>query len=167
MPDDFYFEWNAKVREVYRTVVAECDPDEGVKLDEAKGVAAERIRSLVATGELRIPVDFAIRSALAKADENDGKIADRVIARMIRGEDALDFEDDPALDCVVVLGDGLRKPLRYVKREDLLAMDSLRYKNMRAQIAAYDEWRETYERALSAVIKHGTFGAAVESGEFA
>lgn len=166
MPEDFYFDWNHKVREVYRQVVGESDPEDGVKLADARAGAASRLRELIEAGELTIPVDFAITAALAQADKSDGKVVDKIIARMMRGEDAFDIEDDPALDCVVIVEARVRKPLRHIKSHDLLAMDALRYRNMRAATVAYDEWRETYERALAAVIKYGSFGEAVESGEF-
>lgn len=164
MPD--INEWDIEVLSIYRDVIGQCDPDEGTTKGEAKMIAARRVRDLVEAGELEVPVDLAISASIDRADSHDGGVADKVIARTMRGEDALGLEDDPNLDVVVVLGEGRRKPLRYVNRDDLLSMDALRYRNMRAAATAYDEWRETFEQALAAIIAHGTFGDAAESGAF-
>lgn len=160
-------EWDAQVLAIYREVIADSDPDEGTTKGEAKMIAARRIRDLVDAGRLDVPVDLAITASIDRADSHDGGVADRVIAKMLRGEEALGLDDDPNLELVVVLGQGRRKPLRHVNRDDLLAMDRLRYQNMRAAAASYDEWREVYEQALVALLDYGTFGVAAESGAFA
>lgn len=160
---DFYFEWNHAVRQEWRDVIA-ASPD-GTTLAEAREVASERLRDMVDRGELKIPVDSAILAALKDADKTDNRQADKMLGRVLNGEQALDMDGDSGLDVVVALGDGLRKTLRHINYHDLLLMDQLRYRNMRASVDAYDEWRSKYEAVMAPVMKHGSVGAAVASGE--
>lgn len=133
---------------------------------EVKWAAADLIRAEVESGALSVPLDLAISSSLDKADDHDGGMADKVISRILKGEAALSFDDDPSLDLVVVLGAGQRKPLRNIGPDDLKIMDSLRYRNLRNASISYDQWRETYEHAITALSGHATFGAASEAGAF-
>lgn len=166
MPDEFFYDWDAKVRDVYREVIAACDPTDGTTKADAKTIAATRIRALIDAGELKVPVDTAVNAAIDKADASDSGSADKVMARAMRGEDALDLDNDPGLDVVVALGEGKRKPLRFILPVDLMEMDRLRYRNVSVVNVAYTAWREDYDRALPAVTSYGSFGAAVESGAF-
>lgn len=163
---DYYYEFSHRVLIEYRQVIAEMEGDEGVSRAEAKSVAAERIRALVDDDEIKIPVDAAIMGALDEADRRDNGQADKVLERIIKGEDALDFDGDPALSVVVALGAGRRKTLRSITEDDMQAMDQNKYKNMRAAANAYDDWRNVYDRAVGPVKARGSLGAAVEAGDF-
>jgi len=156
----------AVVAAAYRAVVAEADEYEGTTKSEAQQEAVARLRQMVDSGELSIPVDFALYRAVDRADESDGKSADKVIKRIVLGQPALDLDADAYLDTVVVLGDGLRKPLRNVREADLRLMDNNRYRSVRDQMNAYDDWRVVYEAALDAVVRFGTLAAAVDAGAF-
>lgn len=160
------FEWDATVTRVYQQVVAEADPDEGTTTAEAFKEAAARIQVMVDSGELFVDVSQAIKAALRRADETQGRAADRVIKRLATGQEPLGLDDDPALDFVVVLGDGKRKPWRHVTESDLRDMDRLRYQNYRKQMLAYDEWRESFDRVLPTVAQYRTVGNAVAAGAF-
>jgi len=78
----------------------------------------------------------------------------------------------PELDRPVRLGDGKRKLLRDLTTDDLRNMDRDRWRESRKEAGfhnaaqAYDDWRTTFELAMAGVVKHGSFGAAVESGAF-
>jgi len=166
MSEDFFYDWDIKVREVYREVIAACDPTDGTTKADAKLVAAQRIRAHIDAGDLKVPIDTAINAAIDKADAADSGSADKVMARSMRDEDALDLDNDPGMDVVVALGEGKRKPLRFILLVDLMEMDRLRYRNVSVVNIAYTAWREDYDRALPAVTLFGSFGAAVESGAF-
>ncbi len=167
MPDDFYYEWDHRVTLEWRAVIREMEDVDGAAKQEAKPVAAGRLRALIDAGELKIPVDTAINSALEAADKRDTGSADRVIRRALNGEDALSLDGDPGLDVVVALGNGVRKSLGATTADDWLVMDSLKYANMRAAADAYDEWRPDFERVRAALMRYRTFGAAYAAGEFA
>lgn len=154
-----------RVTEVYRAVVSEADPTDGTTKLEAQLEAITRLRDMVEGGDLAIPLDFALRRAVDRVDESDGKKADKVIESYVHGQPALDIEDD-SLDTVVVLGYGKRKPLRHLRDEDLRDMDANRFQNLRNAQNAYAEWRDIYEPTLRAVVRYGTFGAAVCRGAF-
>ena len=156
-------EFLGRVADVYRTVVAESDPDEGTTKAEALAEAVLRLRDMVDAGDLHIPLDFALRRAVDRVDELDGRGADRSLARVMAGQLALDGTD---LDVVVILGEGRRKPLRHIGDADLRAMDATRYRNLRNAQEAYSQWRDVYEPALAAAAIHGTIGAAFDSGAF-
>ena len=61
------------VADVYRSVVAESDPAEGTTISEAKSESVARLRDMVDGGDLTIPLDFALRHAIDRVDERDGR----------------------------------------------------------------------------------------------
>lgn len=166
MPEDFYYEWTHRVRAIWREVISESDPQEGTTKAEAREVAAERIRELIDSGDLKIPVDTAINAAIDKADTDDGKATDRVLRALIDGTWCMEYEDDPILDYVVKLGAGKRKPWRHVDKDDLVEIEQARYRNLRNAQNAYDEFRGYYDQALPVLMQHATLGAAAQSGAF-
>ena len=151
------------VADVYRSVVAEADPDEGTTIAAAKVESVARLRDMVDGGDITIPLDFALRHAIDRVDERDGKAADKELKQALTGQGRLDL-DGGHLDTVVVLGNGRRKPLRNLREADVESMDQERYKNLRNAQNAYDDWRITYELARAAVRKYGSIGAAVAAG---
>lgn len=166
MPDDFYYEWTAAVRDIWRQVIAEADPTEGTTKGAAREIAAERIRELVSSGDLKIPVDTAINAAIDKADTDDGKATDRALRAIVTGTDAFAMDDDPILDFVVKLGAGKRKPWRNVNQADLIEMEQARYRNLHNAQAAYHEFRGYYDLAFPVLGEFSTLGDAVASGAF-
>lgn len=165
-PEDVLYDWQHEVLAVYREVVAAADPETGVRRQDAYATASERLLDMEARGELKIPPHEAIRAALRQADSADGARADAVLKVALEGQDAFGLEGDPILDVVVVLGDGLRKPWRYVTRDDLMEMDRVRYRNVKSVNNAYDDWRTRFEPTLAALVRHTTFGEAVAAGAF-
>lgn len=166
MPDDFYYEWTDKVRAIWREVISEADPLAGTTKGEAREIASERIRALVDSGDLKIPVDTAINAAIEKADSEDGKATDRVLRAIVTGAAALDLDGDPILDFVVKLGAGKRKPWRNVNRDDLVEIEQARYRNLRNAQNSYDAFRTDYEPAFAALSRYETCAAAVAAGVF-
>lgn len=159
-----YESFDAAVEAVYREVVAEAGV-EPMKRQEAFDIAVERITALIDDGVIIVPADQAIRAALLAADERDGRSVDRVLSAMLAGQDGLDYEVDPMLDTVVILGGGLRKSFRHVNDDDLRDMDALRYQNLRSAQDSYHRWREQFEAWAPCVRRHGTVGAAFAAGD--
>lgn len=155
------------VTRVYQQVVGESSPLNGTTKQDAFTEAVSRLTSMVQSGEIVIDIEAAIRAELGRADDQQGRAADAVIKRISDGQDTLDPEDgDPMLDIVVKLGDGKRKPWRHITMDDLISMDSLRYKNYRAQQVAYDEWRQSFEHVRPVLAIYPTVGEAVQAGAF-
>ena len=152
------------VANAYREVVAE-NGDDPIKKQEAFGIASERIAQLVLDGVVEVPADRAILAALEAADQQDGKSVDRTLTLLSSGYDALDFEDDPMLDRVAVLGTGLRKSFRHITIEDFRVMDSLRYQNLRSAQEAYHRWRVQFDAWQPCIERHRTMGNAVAAGD--
>lgn len=117
----------------------------------------------VRAGRLTIDSESAIRAALMQADESDGRAADRIIARAARGEVPLSESD---LDVIVTLGKGMRKPWGAVTAEDIDAMNSLRFENMRKTREAYSAFNADVLAIRDLLKEHGTFGAAYAAGGF-
>lgn len=159
-----YESFEDAVASVYREVVAEGG-DEPTKRMEAFDIAIERITQLVLDGIVGVPHDQAIRAALMAVDERDGASVDKILSSMAAGQDALDFDADPMLDRIAVLGNGLRKSFRFVTVGDLREMDALRYQNLRSAQEAYDRWRRQYDAWEPCVRRHNTIGAAVSVGD--
>lgn len=156
--------FQTEVQRVYRATVAHAGLD-GTLRQPAITAATEELLDMHARGELKVPVEDAIRAALTRADVSDGRLTDRVLRAASRGEFALTEDGDPMLDIVVTLGSGLRKQWRFVTRADLMTMDAERYRNVRNVQTAYDEWRSMYDVWLPVLDRHGSFGDAVESGD--
>jgi hypothetical protein len=159
-----YESFDDAVANAYREVVAEGG-DEPTKKQEAFDIAAERIVQLVLDGVIEVPHDKAIRAALDAVDQMDGKSVDRTLTLLSAGHDALDYEDDPMLDRVAVLGTGLRKSFRHITIEDFRVMDSLRYQNLRSAQEAYHRWRVQFEGWQPYIERHRTIGEAVAAGD--
>ena len=159
-----YESFEQAVEAVYREVVAESGV-ESIKRQEAFDIASDRIGQLILDGVIAVPHDQAVRAALMAADDRDGKAVDRVLSVMASGQNPIDYEDDPFLETVVVLGDGMRKSFRHVNSDDLEAMDRLRYQNLHRAQEAYHRWREQYEGWTPCVRRHGTIGAAYAAGD--
>lgn len=159
-----YESFDDAVASIYREVVAESG-DEAIKKQEAFDVASERVTQLVLDGVIDVPANAAIRAALEVVDKSDRDSVSKVLRAMSAGQDPLDYADDPMLDRVAIVGDGLRKTFRYVAVEDLREMDSLRYRNLRSAQESYHAWRMQYEAWEPCVKRHGTVGAAVAAGD--
>lgn len=162
--DNNRYDWDPTITDVYRQVVGNSDIHTGVERQQAFDQCIPRIRDMVRRGDLTIPLDDMIRAALVRIDEREGASADKVLRRLVTGEDSLAFETDPLLNVVVTLGRGRRKPWRNIARADLIEMDRIRYENLRAVQNSYEEWRQTFPAALALVLQYGTFGEAAAAG---
>lgn len=154
------------IKREYQRIVAESG-DTGVTKERAASDAADEVARLIDLGEVEAP---PVRDALLKivnvVDGQQGASADRVIARLARGEVGLDLDGDPVLDMVVTLGKGDRKSWRFITAHDLRRMDSERNKNYEAQREAMIRWQSDYTAILPVVMAHRTVGAAVAAGAF-
>ena len=155
-------EFNDIVTRVYRETVASYHGS-AVPRSELIESAQATLMIEVRAGRLTVDPEAAVRAALTRADERDGRAADRVLARAARGEVML-TEDD--LDFVVTLGGGMRKAWRDVRREDLEAMNAERYENYRKVRSAYLEFNENVVAVLPVLDRYGTVGAAHAAGGF-
>jgi len=117
----------------------------------------------VRAGRLPIDEEAAIRAALMKADEADGKSADRIIAKAARGEVPLVAAD---LDVVVTLGGGMRKTFWLVTDADVSQMLEVRNRNYVKVRDSFREFRMDVAAIVPVLEKFGTFGAAYEAGGF-
>lgn len=159
-------DWNDTVSRIYREAVADSGAA-GIDRQLAYDTAVGRIKKLIDTGALKLPIEKAIRSELDKADSRDSQRADNVIKRLLSGSGSLfTDEGDPLLDLVVTLGKGRRKAWRDVTGADLADMTSLRQGNVRSVVMSFEDWRGDVDAALPLVVAHGTIGAAVEAGAF-
>lgn len=159
------FDYEQVVSRVWRETVAATSV-EGIQSREAKEAAAMTLARMVEADELKIPYLDAIYAALDRAEDADGKSADRIIKHWNSGQSGFDLEGDPGLDLVVKVGRGMRKTWRNINADDLRQMDVNRYENARNAANAYDDWRNFYNAAVAAVIEAETFGAAVDGGLF-
>jgi len=162
--DGIDYEWEATVTRIYREVIGEADPQEGTSRQEAFAVATQRIVDMLNSGELFLDPTAAIKAALARADEAQGRAGDSIIKVLATGQESYTFDGDPLLDTVVVLGAGRRKPWRHVTVTDLRDMNRLRYENKRQVEAAYKEWQENFDHLLPSVAQYGTVGEAAAAG---
>lgn len=117
----------------------------------------------VRAGRLAIDEESAIRAALVKADEADGKSADRIISKAARGEVPLVADD---LDVVVTLGGGMRKTFWLVTNADVDQMLEVRNRNYAKVRDSFRDFRMDVDAILPVLEKYGTFGAAFEAGGF-
>jgi hypothetical protein len=161
-------DWNAVVAAEYRSVVGEADPAAGINRRFAFERAATRIRARLDNGELDIPLDDVIdrhiHSSLQTADRTDARAADRVLERLAGGEASLSMDDDPFLDTVVTLGDGLRKQWRHIKSIDLVSMHDIRAENMQRQEKAFKAFTENIRMLSRAIDGFDTVGQAWDAG---
>lgn len=160
------FDWLTEITRVYREVVGGDDNPDGMQRQDAFDIATDKLLGMTETGELKIPLEQAIRAALAEVDRREGQRTDTVLRRVVAGQEPLDLDDDPFLEVVVTLGGGLRKPWRDVTQADLRAMDQLRYRNYRQAATAYDEWRTLFDPTFDVLGQFNTFGLAVAAGAF-
>lgn len=153
------------LKEAYRRVINESG-DETITSIRAASDAADEVMKLIDLGEVEEPDR---RSALLKTlkviDSAEGRSADKIIAKLSRGEVHL-FEDDEILNTVVTLGGGNRKTWRYINADDLRDMDRERRKNFEAQQEAIEKWNRDYSTVLPVVFEYRTVGAAFEAGAF-
>ena len=156
------------VQETYRDVVGELyDPDaepRGVN-KEAVDEVVRRTLAAIETGELTVPAEAAVREAARRARMHDSNLAEKVMHAMRAGQDALPLADDPAFRTMVSLGDGWTKQWRHVTQDDLDAMDTIRYRNMRRAANAYDRWRVGYERLRPVLMRHKTIEEALRASD--
>lgn len=154
---------NAIIRDSYRRAVA-ASSNEGTTIRDAAHAVTEELSQLVRDGSLTISPEEYLPLLVRRADERDGALADRVLTAYAMGQP--DLGDDVSLDVVVTLGGGQRKTWRNVTSDDLIAMDDLRYRNMRSAVSSYEEWRRVFTLARRAMRTHPTMGDAVAAGAF-
>lgn len=158
-------DWEKYVSHTYATVVGESDPKSGINRQPAFDLAEDRLLEAIRAGEIEVDLHRVIRHSLDAADKAHGSRGDKLIARTVAGELSL-FSSDEDLNTVVILGDGRRKIWRYVRLDDLISMDDIRYRNVRAQQESYDAWREAYVRMRDALRAHGTVEDALTADYF-
>lgn len=145
----------------YRKAVARMAQDGGNRQD-AFAYANEAIRQRIHVGEIDIPLDDAIHSALLAADAREGATADRVLQKIADGQIGIDVWPDPLLDVVVTLGGGRRKTWRHVTADDLRQMVELRQANTRAARRSERRFTKDVQAIYSGLIAAGTVGRMVE-----
>lgn len=164
-------DFDSMVTAELRRVVGEADPSAGINRQFAFEIAHNRIRSLIDNGELQIDLDAMtdryIRTKLKEADESDGRAADKIIAKLIRGQETFDIEGEDFLDVMVTLGDGLRKPWKNVGTEDIFTMYEIRADNMRKQEEAFKKFTEDMRSLSRALNGFNSIGEAWRAGKFA
>lgn len=154
----------------YRKIYADfsVEADEGrVHSKEAADELVRRIKPRLESGELVISPDQQIRDIASRVRKSDGKATDVIIDRLRGGQDAIPMPaGDPALDLLVILGDGYSKQWSQVTIDDLDQMDRARYKNVRDAQNSYDRWRANYEPVRIVLRSYATVGEAVEARAF-
>lgn len=158
------FDWRLKLTEVYRAVVGRADAATGMERQAALDEAVPVVVSMIAAGDLALPVADLVRVALTNTDEAEGESVSKVLKKLADGRDPLPLSDDPMLDVVVTLGEGRRKPWRHVTVQDLREMDSIRNKNRIRVEEAYQEDSKRLQKLAAAIEPHGTIGAAIQAG---
>lgn len=156
-----HFDFEVYTTETYRQIVAAADPDEGINRQEAMDLALTKILAAIERGDIKPDMTDTVKRALLNADDQQGKRADKLIRTFLVGQEMLSIDDD--LNTVVILGAGRRKLWRHCTPDDLILMDKLRYENYRNAHAAYDQWREGYTAAFTAVMQHQTVEGAVRA----
>lgn len=142
----------------YRRAVGAGDSNEGINRQDAFAFANEAIRERIHTGEIEIPIDDAIHSALMAADNREGQQADSILAKIARGEIGLDVHPDPILNVVVTLGKGKRKPWKYVTAEDVRDMAALRKQNTNSARRAESRFLKNIGTIYADLVTAGTVG---------
>lgn len=159
-----HFDWEDFVAQTYAEVVGEARVT-GITFKEAATEAAQRILAAIARDEVKPNMADVVKRALKNADDQSGKRADKLIRDTVNGKIGL-FDCDEDLNAVVILGKGNRKLWRYCNSDDLEAMDSERYSNLRNAQNAYNIWRENYEVAKPIVRRYLTVEKAIEADAF-
>ena len=147
---------NAVVEEYRRAVANRGDRADGINRQDAFAHAAEALRARIHSGEIEIPVEDALHSALMAADGREGAAADSILGRVARGEIGMDLWPDPLLEVVVTLGAGRRKPWKFVTAEDVRSMVDLRRANTRAARRAERRFIKDAETVYDDLLAAGT-----------
>lgn len=117
------------VDERFREVVADAG-DDGIKRDDAIGRLLPEVERALALRDISLPVDpeSLIRAHLEREDKGRRGRQARDIEhlRAIAGDETILGIDDPWLNTVCVVGDGLRKAWRHVSGDDLLAIAQIK-----------------------------------------
>lgn len=165
MTDDPQFDWETTVSNTYAGVVGEADPDAGIGRQEAMEIATSRILSAIDSGNVKIDLADVVKRALLHADSRHGKRADDLIEATHKGLLTL-FDSVDELNTVVTLGAGRRKLWRHINDDDLIAMDSARYKNIANAQDAYGRWRASFEPTWQKLRIHKTIEKGLAAGAF-
>ena len=145
------------VTEEYRRAVeTHGDDHAGINRQDAFAHANAAIRARLHSGEVELPIDDAIHAALVEADGRDGASADKILARIARGEVGLSIWPDPMLDVIVTLGNGRRKPWKRVTADDLQDMAALRTRNTNAARRSERRFVKDVNRVYSALVTAGS-----------
>lgn len=159
-------DFHAAVTAEYRSAVKRhADTREGIHRQDAFAFANEAIRARISSGEIEVPVDDLIHSALLAADKREGDAGDRLVQELAEGVIGLNLWPDPRLDSIIVLGAGVRKPFRHVTAEDLNVMAALRHGNANAAIRAHRKFAKHVQSILPDLATARTVGALVESAQ--
>lgn len=157
-----------RCRDEYRKQVGKLTA--ASKADNKHAMRDEAIAAVVKLaeqGQWTPDLAEAVRAQCRSSDKADKSSSDRVMRDIVHGQHGLVGQDDPALDLVVTLGGNRRKPLRFLTSEDVFDMDKERAKNLDRVVQHYHEqWRPVFERTQPALLKYGTFGAAVKANAF-
>lgn len=164
--DDMFVEW---VEEAYRQVVADAQ-DSGIKRQEAIELVSPMIAADIDNGDLVLPADVVERLVGLIIERGDNqrrrKQPEQIayVVEIINGGTILG-KDNPVLDQVCVIGDGVRRAWRHVGIEDIMEMAQRRVKMSADAARAADEFM-THAVVVTGYLLR-TYGASAVIGDLA
>lgn len=163
---------NEPIRSAEQAMLAEyqrvvnASGDEAIDIQRAISDAADQVQYLIDNGMVREPdMREALKSIGKSIDRKQGQSADKILAKLARGQVHL-FEDDSFLTTVVTLGGGMRKTWRYITGQDLIGMREERRKNVKAAVESLDSFEHDFNSVIETVMAYTTVGAAAVAGAF-
>lgn len=150
----------------YRGIV-DAAADDGVKRPEAVAEIAERAAKAIADGTLDLPSDVVERIVGRAINDHDNHerrgaaVRMEYVAGALRDETILG-RDDPILDGVAQVGNGIRKTWRHVGIDDITAMIEAKTEHAAAAAVAANEFARHGGQVIRCLMKlgHGaTIGA--------
>ncbi len=141
----------------YQTVTMRAP--RGAQRSDLFNEAHDIVHSQWDRGEIDLDISKAIYHVLNDVDRQQGQAADKLLAELRQGVEALKFEGDPMLRTIVTIGSGRRICWEHVTIGDIQEMDLLRRDNLKAVTEAYDVWSDNVEAIRPALQAHGTVGA--------
>lgn len=154
------------LREEYQRIVYETG-DSGVTSAEAMHEAAENVERMIHEGHVEPPnyLDSAL-PLLQRIDKKQKSSVDGTLKKLARGQQPLEFDDDPWTRRVATLGNSERKSWEYITQADLRKMYEERFKNVQRVTEAFHETKQDIAAVIEAIAPYGTIGSADRAGVF-
>ena len=154
------------LRDEYQRIVYETG-DNGATSLEAMNEAAENVERMIHEGRVEPPkyIDSAL-PLLKQIDKKQKSSVDGTLKKLARGQQPLEFDDDPWTHRVATLGNSERKSWEYITQADLRKMYEERFKNVQRVTDAFHETKQDIASVIEAIAPYGTIGSADRAGMF-